>query len=156
MLNKKHWFFITSLILFYSIVNLDVIVNFSFGQLRSTDVFVLHCLFWFNFRLRCYCLVCSYFHWLYIKGHRCYCPVCCLIECALMLLCNICLFWPRCCWPIKINTSYLTSNNIIKNNIFNDNIYGENIFHRTWWSWPVGSKSLSLNENNIYSVTEKP
>ena len=34
---------VTSFILFYFIVNLDVIINFSLDYLKSTDVFVLHC-----------------------------------------------------------------------------------------------------------------
>ena len=32
-------------------------------------------------------------------------------------------------------------------------IEGENIFYWTWWSWPVGSESLSL-KINLYSVRE--
>ena len=48
MLLSKILFFIelilvTCFVLFYFIVNLDVIVNFSLDYLRSTDVFVLHC-----------------------------------------------------------------------------------------------------------------
>ena len=59
------------------------------------------------------------------------------------------LWWLSNCryWSVWVGFLYTLDVKVI----YNAN-YWENIFHRTWWSWPVGSQSLSLRERFNYSV----